>query len=146
MRGRHAVAMTSNLDSTGSSRGDRARTRAYLRDFLPGMIGYLAVLALVVTFGKLDGSSPWRFLWAVLPVIPALWCLRAVARHIGRIDDYQQRLLLQGIGVGFGVAMITAATVGFLGIAGMDTRMAGWIIFAAGMLGWIVGAALSAKR
>jgi len=28
--------------------------------------------------------------------------------------------------------MITAVTVGFLGIAGMDTRMAGWIIFAAG--------------
>ena len=104
------------------------------------------VLALAVRFGNLDGSSPWRFLWAVLPVIPALWCLRAVARHIGRIDDYQQRLLLKGIGVGFGVAMITAVTVGFLGIAGMDTRLAGWTIFAAGMLGWVVGAAVSAKR
>ena len=107
--------MTSDLDSSGNSRGDRARTRAYLRDFLPGIGGYLVVLAIVVRFGNLDGSSPWRFLWAVLPVIPALWCLRAVARHIGRIDDYQQRLLLKGIGVGFGVAMITAVTVGFLG-------------------------------
>ena len=138
--------MTSDLDSSSNSRGDRARTRAYLRDFLPGIGGYLVVLALVVRFGNLDGSSPWRFLWAVLPVIPALWCLRAVARHIGRIDDYQQRLLLKGIGVGFGVAMITAVTVGFLGIAGMDTRLAGWTIFAAGMLGWVVGAAVSAKR
>jgi len=138
--------MTSDLDNSGSSRGDRARTRAYLIDFLPGIIGYLAVLALVVAFGNLDGSSPWRFLWAVLPVIPALWCLRAVARHIGRIDDYQQRLLLKGIGIGFGVAMITAVTIGFLGIAGMETRFAGWIIFVAGMLGWIVGAAVSAKR
>jgi hypothetical protein len=88
--------MTSDLDSSSNSRGDRARTRAYLRDFLPGIGGYLVVLALVVKFGNLDGSSPWRFLWAVLPVIPALWCLRAVARHIGRIDDYQQRLLLKG--------------------------------------------------
>ena len=138
--------MTSDLDNPGSSRGDRARTRAYLIDFLPGIIGYLAVLALVVAFGDLDGSSPWRFLWAVLPVIPALWCLRAVARHIGRIDDYQQRLLLKGIVIGFGVAMITAVTIGFLGIAGMETRFAGWIIFVAGMLGWIVGAAVSAKR
>ena len=66
--------------------------------------------------------------------------------HIGRIDDYQQRLLLKGIGIGFGVAMITAVTIGFLGIAGMETRFAGWIIFVAGMLGWIVGAAVAAKR
>lgn len=142
----HARAMTSELDSSGASRGDRARTHAYLNDFLPGIVGYLAVLTLVVLFGNLDGTSPLRFLWAVLPVIPTLWCLRAVARHIGRIDDFQQRLLLQGLAVGFGVAMITAVTVGFLGIAGLDMRLAGWIIFAAGMLAWIVGAAVSAKR
>ena len=85
-------------------------------------------------------------MWAVLPVVPMLWVLRAVSRHLRRVDDYQQRLLLRGLGVGFAVAMFSAVTVGFLGIAGMDMRLSGWIIYGAGMLGWLVAAAFAAKR
>ncbi|MEP6560986.1 MAG: hypothetical protein ABJD68_07905 [Nakamurella sp.] len=134
---------TSQSDSTPSA-GDRARTKAYLREFLPGILGYCVVLVLVLTFGNLDGTSGWRFVWALLPVIPLLLVLRAVSRHLRRIDEFQQHQLLQGLGIGFAVAMIAAVTVGFLGIAGLDMRIAGWIIFAAGMLGWIVGSASAA--
>jgi hypothetical protein len=141
-----ADGMTSNLDRGDRSRGDQARAAAYLRDFLPGIVGYLVVLVVVLRFGNLDGTSGWRYLWAVLPVVPMLWVLRAVSRHLRRVDDYQQRLLLRGLGVGFAVAMFSAVTVGFLGIAGMDMRLSGWIIYGAGMLGWLVAAAFAAKR
>ena len=60
--------MTSNLDRSGQSRGDRARGWAYVREFVPAMLAYCVVLILVLTFGDLDGTSPWRFVWAVLPV------------------------------------------------------------------------------
>jgi len=105
------------------------------------MVGYVVVLVFVLIFGNLDGTSPWRFVWAILPVLPLLLVLRAVSRHLRRIDEFQQHQLLQGLGIGFAVAMIAAVTVGFLGIAGLDMRLAGWIIFAAGMAGWVVGAA-----
>ena len=49
--------------------GDRARTLAYQRDFWPGLVGYALVL-------------------------PALLVVRAVARHLRRIDGYQRGLLL----------------------------------------------------
>jgi hypothetical protein len=104
------------------------------------------VLILVVIFGDIDGTSAWRFLWALLPVVPALWVLRAVSRHLARVDEYQQQKLLQGIGVGFAVAMITAITLGFLGIAGLDMRLAGWITYGAGMLGWLISSAITARR
>jgi len=131
---------TKNEDPTPST-GDRARAKAYYRDFVPGIVGYCVTLVLVLTFGDLGGGSPWRFVWAVLPVIPLLWVLRAVSRHLRRVDEYQQHQVLQGLGIGFAVAMIAAVTVGFLGIAGLDMRFAGWVIFAAGMTGWIVGSA-----
>jgi len=135
--------MTRKLDTSkvDSSRGDRARAKAYFREFVPGMVGYVVVLVVVLIFGDLDGTSPWRFVWAILPVLPLLLVLRAVSRHLRRIDEFQQHQLLQGLGIGFAVAMIAAVTVGFLGIAGLDMRLAGWIIFAAGMVGWVVGAA-----
>lgn len=138
--------MTSELDSTTRSVGDRARDRAYQRDFWPGMIGYAVVLTVVILWGHLDGASGWRLGWALLPVIPALWIVRAVVRRVQRIDDYQQRLLLQALAVGFAIAMLAALTVGFLGVAGLALPAAGWIIYGAGMLGWVVTSAITRAR
>lgn len=138
--------MTSDLDSTSRSAGDRARARAYHRDFWPGIVGYAVVLTGVLVWGELDGDSPWRLLWAVLPVVPALWVVRAILRHLRRIDDYQQLLLLRGLAIGFVTAMITSMTVGFLGIAGLALPVAGWITFGAGMLGWAAGTGVVGLR
>ncbi|MDQ2881624.1 MAG: hypothetical protein M3Y48_10440 [Actinomycetota bacterium] len=104
------------------------------------------MLTAVITWGHLDGHSSWLYLWAVLPVIPALWMVRAIVRHIGRIDDYQRLLLLRGLAVGFAIAMIASLTVGFLGIAGLDLPAGGWIIYGAGMLGWAVTGMAATKR
>jgi hypothetical protein len=142
----HNEHMTSNLDSKRSSVGDRAIARAYQREFWPGMIGYAAVLVPVLVWGDLNGDSPWRFAWAVLPVIPMLWVVIAVLRHIRRIDDYQRFLLLQGLGVGFAVAMISSVTVGFLAMAGLAIPGVGWIIYSVGMLGWVVASAVARAR
>ncbi|MDN5933727.1 MAG: hypothetical protein L0I24_22095 [Pseudonocardia sp.] len=136
--------MTSDLDSSSRSGGDRARSRAYHLDFWPGIVGYVVVLAAVTIFGGLDGTSPWRFLWALLPVVPALWVIRAVVRHVRRIDDYQRGLLLRGLAGGFAAAMIASITIGFLGVAGLDVP-GGWIIYSVGMAGWMVTAAVAAR-
>lgn len=138
--------MTSVLDKTAQSHGDHQRTRAYRKDFWPGMAGYGLVLGAVLMWGDLDGASQWRIAWALLPVLPMLWVVRAVVRHLRRIDDYQRGLLLQSLGAGFAVAMLTSVTVGFLGVAGLPMRFAGWAIYGAGMLAWLVAAALVHRR
>jgi hypothetical protein len=135
--------MTSELDS--GSRGDRARARAYRLDFWPGIVGYVVVLTAVTILGDLGGTSPWRFVWALLPVLPALWVIRAVVRHVRRIDDYQRGLLLRGLAVGFATAMIASITIGFLDVAGLDVPMAGWIIYGVGMVSWALATAVTAR-
>lgn len=84
-------------------------------------------------------------MWAVLPVLPALWVIRAAVRHVRRVDDYQRGLLLQGLAVGFGVAMIASVTLGFLEIAGLDVPVTGWIVYGAGMVGWAVATGIAAR-
>ena len=135
--------MTRTLDT---AQGDRQRGIAYSRDFWPGMVGYGVVLTIVMIWGGLDGTSPWRFVWAALPVLPALWVLRAVVRHLGRIDDYQRQLVLQGLSVGFGTAMITSITAGFAMIAGLTWIGTPWVIYGAGMAGWVIGQAIASRR
>jgi hypothetical protein len=138
-------SMTRKLDSDAVGT-ERAVMRSYLREFGLGMVAYAVVLAAVLIWGGLDGSSPWRFVWAMLPVLPTLWIAVAVVRHIRRIDDYQRLLLLQGLGVGFLVAMAASVTVGFLDIAGLNVPMPGWIVYAVGMLGWLVAAQVAKRR
>jgi hypothetical protein len=128
--------MTSRLDSDRSSAGDQAKARAYSREFWPGMATYAIVLTTVLTWGDLDGHSPWRFVWALAPVLPAAWTVRAVLRQVHRVDEYQQLLLLRSLAVGFAVAMLAAITLGFLTIAGLRLADAPWIVVGAGMLGW----------
>lgn len=138
--------MTSSLDKASvpdRSTGDTARARAYYRDFLPGIGAYLLVLAGVLAWGHLDGPGSARWAWALAPALPAAWIVRAVVRHLHRLDDYQRLLQLQGLGVGFAVAMLSAVTVGFLGIAGLPAMAAGWIIYAAGMAAWLVTTAIT---
>lgn len=115
-------------------------------DFFPTMAAYVVVLVLVVTFGGMDGNNPTRFAWALLPVIPLAWVIWAIVRHLRRIDELQSRQTYQGLSVGFGAAMLAAVTTGFLAIAGLDLRFSGWIIFAIGMLGWVLGQAILAGR
>ena len=124
------------------------RARAYLLDFLPAMAGYVVVLVAVVVWGDLDGTSGWRFGWALLPLIPALLVVRAVVRHLRRVDEYQRDLLLAGLGTGFAVAMMVAVTLGFLGVAGFSLShgLSGWIVYGAGMSGWLVAGLVNRLR
>lgn len=128
--------MTSGLDSDRRSEDDRAKVRAYNREFWPGMAAYALVLVAVLLWGGLEGHSPSRFVWALAPVLPAAWTVRAVFRHVRRVDEYQKLLLIQSLAVGFAVAMLASITLGFLGIAGLQLPDAPWIVYGAGMLGW----------
>jgi hypothetical protein len=128
--------MTSTLDSDRPSSGDRAKARAYSREFWPGMAAYALVLTAVLTWGDLDGHSPWRFVWALAPLLPAAWTVRAVLRQVHRVDEYQRLLVLQSLAVAFAMTMLAAITLGFLTIAGLRLADAPWIVVGAGMLGW----------
>ncbi|WP_369053233.1 hypothetical protein [Kineococcus terrestris] len=137
--------MTSTLDTTGRSRGDRARTRAYARDFVPAMAGYVVAIAAVTVWGGLDGDSPWRFAWALLPVLPVLAVVRAVVRALRRSDEYAQLVQLRGLAVGFAVAVVACVVLGMLQLAGLVVPVAPWLVVGAAMTSWAVAAAVASR-
>ena len=141
----HAIIMTSKLDTTVRSRGDRARTRAYFRDFAPAMAAYVVAIVAVVAWGDLDGESPWRVAWALVPVLPVLGVVRAVVRGLRRSDEYAQLVQLRGLAVGFAVAMVVCVVLGMLMVAGLSVPAGPWLAFGAGMVSWAVAAAIASR-
>ncbi|UQU66670.1 hypothetical protein COUCH_10565 [Couchioplanes caeruleus] len=137
--------MTSELDTSVPSRRDRARAVAYIRDLAPAMAAYVVAIVVVVAWGHLDGESPWRFVWALLPVLPVLGVVRAVVRGLRRSDEYAQLIQLRGLAVGFAVAMVAYVVLGMLTIAGLSTPAGPWIAFGAGMVSWAAATAIAAR-
>ena len=126
---------------------ERSNAKAYLFEFLPAMVAYSVILVAVIVLVDFDTAGSWKYVVALLPIIPALFGARAAARHYSRIDELDRVITSGGWATGFAVAMITALTIGFLGMAGLDTGKGGpWIVYSLGMLGWIVGAAITQRR
>jgi hypothetical protein len=124
---------------------ERQTGRTYKAEFLPAVIGYTLVLGGIVVLVDFDTAADWKYLIALLPLLPALLGAAAIARHMRRLDEFQRSVQLDGMAAGFGIAMVAAMTLGFLGMAGLETARVGpWVIYSAGMLTWLVvsGAAL----
>jgi hypothetical protein len=136
--------MTSKRD-TSYSQGDRARVRAYAREFGIGLLAFVVVIAVVIAWGDLDGPGWQRYAWALLPLIPTLWLVVVVWRHVQRVDEYQRQLLLRQLSAAFAAMVGVSVTLGLLSSAGFETSLAPWIIYGAGMLTW-AGTALLDTR
>lgn len=135
--------MTSELDTGGESPTELHRRRVFrVRIWTAAALFLLANVALHY-WGQMPGA--WRWLWAVLPLLPLVWMVIAVVRRARQMDEYQRKLFFPGLAVGFTVSMLGAVTLGTLSSAGIAVPSGGWAIAILGVLSWeatnlIVGA------
>lgn len=108
----------------------------YLRDFVPAVVGYVVLLPITLTLVGEEVSTVGEWALVMLPVLPALWGVRAVVRQLRRLDEYQRLVQLESMAAGFGVAMVAAITLGFVGAGGAATVAGGWYVYGAGMVAW----------
>ena len=113
---------------------------------LPAIVGYAAVLAVALALVGDEVNSFGEWILVMLPIVPALWGVRAVVRHLRRVDEYQRLLQLEAMAAGFGVAMATSLTMGFIGVGGVSSPASGWIVYGAGMATWAVVALAQSRR
>ena len=127
---------------------DRAMSRAYNKEFLPAVVGYVVIMMVLNLAVDFESAGRWKYLVALLPLVPALYGIRAVGRHVRRVDEMQRDILLRSMAAGFGLAMVASLTIGFLSMAGLDTdTWSPWVIYSAGMAGWgVVGMSNAARE
>ena len=109
--------MTSNLDTSGESPLERRRQRAFRIQAWLGAATFLIANFALQQWGDLKGHGPWRVLWAVLPLLPVAWLVTVTVRRMRQLDEYQIKLLVPGLAVGFTAAIVAGITVGTLSAA-----------------------------
>jgi len=98
---------------------DRDQTRTlqqrYLREFLPAMLGYVIVLPISITpLLRVELSTVGKVVVALLPVVPMVFVVRAMLRHMLRQDELQQRIELQAVAITCAVIGMASFSLGFL--------------------------------
>jgi peptidoglycan/LPS O-acetylase OafA/YrhL len=126
--------MTSDLDSNGESPIESRRRRVYRVRLWVGTGCYLLASFGLYQWGH--GASPWRLVWAVLPLLCMVWVVVVTVLRVRQMDEYQIKLFFPGLAVGFTVTIFAAVTVGTLSGAGFTVPNAGWPVAIVGILAW----------
>jgi ABC-type cobalamin transport system permease subunit len=114
-------AETNNECRTGLSK------KFYLQ-FAVAIAVYSMVLVGSIYWLKLGHpASPWKWLIAVMPVFPAILIPAAVVRFFRDLDEFQQKVQLEGLAFGFTGAAVLTLAFGFLENAGMPRLSWVWV-------------------
>ncbi|MFK8025039.1 MAG: hypothetical protein AB8G26_13855 [Ilumatobacter sp.] len=113
---------------------DRRQRNSYLREFIPAIVAFGVTLAIVET--TVDANTSGARVWVLLPVVPMIGVAVALYRAVQRGDEYGRVVMLECMALGFGVSMIVAMALGFLGGIGVTPAYGGWLVFGAGMTAW----------
>ena len=88
--------------------------RRYLREFLPAMAAYVAVLFLSVQALK-SVDAPWlRVLLVLLPMLPIGFAARALLRYMRDCDELQRRIHLEAFALASLVLTLGSFALGLL--------------------------------
>jgi hypothetical protein len=100
----------------------------------------LYAMVLVVSLNWLHAGveGPWKYVAAVLPVLPALGIPISIMQYCRAMDELQLRIQLESLAFGFALAAIATFTYGFLQNAGMPDVSWVWVWPVMGVC-WIVG-------
>jgi hypothetical protein len=118
---------------------ERFKARAKLiRPLLLPLVFYIVLLFFSVNWLEAYPLSPWRFMVALLPMIPGVFIALGVVRAILRLDELERKILLEGMAISFTLTLILVLSMGLLGLAGIP-QLNGVYIGALMALLWLVG-------
>jgi hypothetical protein len=119
--------------------------KRYGKEFAAAMVCYGVLLPLSIHLLKSDPQSPWRVVWALLPVVPAPFAIAAVVRFYRGLDELHRRIHLEGLSYSFPATFLFTMTYGFLQNAGFPPL--DLVQLASGMIGlWGLGLGIAARK
>lgn len=107
-------------------------SRRYLREFLPAMAAYVAVLFLSTWALRHVDATALRVLLALAPVVPMALAGRAALRFVRDSDELDRKILLEAFALAALVLTLGTFSLGLLTIAKVVSVQAGtalvWIL------------------
>ena len=99
----------------------RIKQRAQLiRPLLIPLILYLGFLAIAVNWAPVMEPSTWRYIIALLPMIPGIFLAFGILRITSKIDEMERRILLEAVAFSFILTFILLLSFALLGLVGVQ--------------------------
>jgi hypothetical protein len=107
--------------------------RAYKVELWSAVAVYAVLLFGSITIGRRMDEGMLRTIVLIMPMIGFGLMIRAIARHVARIDEYQRQRLLETLALAFAITGAVTFTYGFLETAGFPrlSMFTVWIIMGA---------------
>ena len=125
-----------NEKGARTTAGERRAATRYMWEIMAGAIGFLVTFLFLPRFFAPPAGSLGSIALALVPLVPVLWIVIALTRHIRRIDELQRGIAQLSLAIAFGAAMLIALTVAFLSTAGIAVSFPEWWVFIGGMGVW----------
>lgn len=107
--------------------------KVYLREMAGSLLAYALLLAASIRYGRPMDDGVLRTLVLLSPMIGFCLMLWAIARHLGRIDEYLRRNLLESFALAAALTAGLTFSYGFLETAGYPrlSMFAVWMVLGA---------------
>lgn len=122
-----------------------ANSKRYLKEFIPAMAAYTVMVPVSIWLLRGQEHSFLRYIYAVLPVIPSAFAMRAAIRFFRGLDELQRRIQFEGLAFSFLVTCLVTLTYGFLENAGLPRLNWVWIVPIL-ILSWKLGLVFASRR
>jgi hypothetical protein len=114
---------------------------------MPGLVALLVAQGSLVMLDPHGDVGGWVFAWSLSPLVAALWLAWAQLRSLRRGDEYQRKVQLEAMAIGFGAMIMLALAGGLLDAAGIgDPRQSLQVTFIAGIVTWIATLTIKTLR
>jgi hypothetical protein len=119
--------------------------RAYRIELWTAIAVYVVLIVASIRFGRPMAEGLLRTVVLLSPMIGFAMMIRAIARHVARIDEYQRLRLLESLALAFAITGAVTFSYGFLETAGYPklSMFSVWPILA---VLWVVGLVLARRR
>jgi len=108
-------------------------TRAYLTELFVSITVYAVLLVGSILIARPMADSLLRTVLLLLPMLGFALMIRAIVRHVARIDEYLRRRLLESTGIAFAITGALTFSYGFLETAGFPrlSMFSVWMVMGA---------------
>ena len=107
--------------------------RAYRVELWTAIAVYIVLLTASIRYGRPLDDGPLRTAVLLAPMIGFGLMIRAIARHVARIDEYQRLRMLESVALAFAITGAATFSYGFLETAGFPklSMFSVWIVMGA---------------
>jgi hypothetical protein len=107
--------------------------RAYRFDLWTSIAVYVVLLLASIRYGRPMDGGALRTVVLLSPMIGFGLMIRAIARHVARIDEYQRLRMLENVALAFAITGAVTFSYGFLETAGFPklSMFSVWIVMGA---------------